>query len=282
MYSAEILADSIVGDCRLTTIAVTMPRIVLAEQNTHRMLSRNTASSRAIPVKTRCDYVEQHPFIPSAFGKNKRGMQSDELLNADDNALAEQIWREALADSLRHARRLAELGVHKQYANRLTEPFSWVTQIVSATDWDNYFALRCHKDAQPEIRLAAEITKEVLENNTPAVLKEGQWHLPLVTDADVKAVNDLGNPDSCGALLSVSVARCAAVSYEKHAVQKTVQEEIARHDALLSSGHMSPFEHQAKVGTYLDLKNDYIGNFRKPWVQYRKLLPNEAVFVSPV
>jgi hypothetical protein len=283
MYSAEILADSVVGDSRLTTIAVTMPRIVLAEQNTHRVFSRNTASSRAIPVKTRCDYVEQHPFIPSAFGKNKRGMQSDELLNTEDNALAEQIWREALADALRHARRLADIGVHKQYANRLTEPFAWVTQIVSATDWDNYFALRCHKDAQPEIRLAAEITKEVLDNNSPVELKEGQWHLPLVTEADVVAANSL-NPDSCGALLAISVARCAAVSYEKHATQKTVLEEIARHDALLSSGHMSPFEHQAKVGNHSDLEKaeGYIGNFRKPWIQYRKQLPNEAVFVSPV
>ena len=86
MYEAKVVADSVANGVRLTTISVTFPRIVLAEQNTHRVLSRNTASSRAIPIKTRCDAIEANPFVPLAFGKNKKGMQSDELLDPEANA----------------------------------------------------------------------------------------------------------------------------------------------------------------------------------------------------
>lgn len=266
-YTAKVVADSITDQgVRLTTVEVTMPRIVLAEQNTHRVFSRNTASSRAIPVKTRCDSVESNPFIPAAFGKNQKGMQATEMLDHDLNMQADAIWREALADALKHARRLAEIGVHKQYANRLTEPFSWVTQLVTATEWENYFNLRCHKDAQPEIRIAAEMVRDAMKHSFPVLKKPGQWHLPLVHE-------DIEDPVTAA---KVSVARCAAVSYEKHGITKTVEEELTRHDVMLKSGHMSPFEHQALVGT--DSSMQFIGNFRAPWIQYRKTLPGEAVF----
>lgn len=266
MYAAEVVADSCSFGTRLTSIVVTFPRIVLAEQNTHRVFSRNTASSRAIPVKTRCDSIEHNPFVPAAFGKNQKGMQSFELLDADANAQAETIWREALTDALKHARRLSEIGVHKQYANRLTEPFSWVTQIVTATDWDNYFNLRCHKDAQPEIRIAAELIRDALQKSAPEEMGIDDWHLPLITKEERQ------HPQA----VKMSVARCAAISYEKHGLKKTVQEEIERHDALRSYGHMSPFEHQAYVAA---TESGYSsGNFRAPWSQYRKTLQGEAVF----
>jgi hypothetical protein len=269
MYEAKILADSVADNVRLVTLAVTFPRIVLSEQNTHRVLSKNTASSRAIPVKTRCDAIEANPFIPESFGKNKKGMQSDELLDAAANAEAEAIWREALADALKHARRLAALNVHKQYANRLTEPFSWVTQIVSGTCWNNYLNLRTHKDAQPEIQKAAHLIKAAMASHKPIVKKPGEWHLPLVHETSVDIAT----------AVKISVVRCAAVSYEKHGVQKTVEEELARHDAMLASGHMSPFEHQARVGYPHEYSNHRVlGNYRAPWLQYRKQLPNEDVF----
>lgn len=292
MYDAKVLADSVSPDgVRLTTLSVTMPRIILAEQNTHRVFSRNTASSRAIPVKTRCDMIEQNPFVPDAFGKNQKGMQADELLDPKANAKAEQIWRKALEDALKHARKLAELGVHKQYANRLTEAFAWVTQIVTATEWENYFNLRCHPAAQPEIKRVAVLTKEAMAASKPVNLAINGWHLPLVDPKEVK-----GHADPMAAI-KVSVARCAAVSYEKHGIVKSVDEEIARHDMMLKHGHMSPFEHQAYVGRPSDLvkyssfkytklsKDGYdvivdgqVGNFSAPWIQYRKILPNEAIF----
>jgi thymidylate synthase ThyX len=266
MYAAEVVADSQAFDVRLITVAATFPRIILAEQNTHRVLSRNTASSRAIPVKTRCDSIEQNPFVPEAFGKNQKGMQAEQLLEPEANAEAEAIWREALADALKHARRLAEIGVHKQYANRLTEPFSWVTQLITATEWDNYFNQRCHKDAQPEIRIIAEHIRDAISKSTPVEMGIGDWHLPLVTDEE-KGLKEAP---------AISVSRCASVSYEKHSIKKTVDEEIAKQNLLRISGHMSPFEHQAYVA---ENENGYFsGNFRAPWVQYRKTLVGEAIF----
>lgn len=277
MYGADILCDSIAPNGkRLISIVATFPRIVLAEQNTHRVFSRNTASSRAIPVETRCSTIEANPFVPEAFGKNQRGMRADELLDPEANAEAEAIWREALADALRHARRLANIGVHKQYANRLTEPFAWVSQIVTATEWDNYMNLRTHKDAQPEIMIVAQLMREAIAKSKPTKLLDGEWHLPFIGEDDINAVYGLDL-----LLAKISVARCAAVSYEKHGVRKTVEEEIARHDMLQQSGHMSPFEHQAFVGPYSHPELNRLnlaGNFAIPWIQYRKTLPNESVF----
>lgn len=284
MYHAEILCDSIADGVRLTSLAVTFPRIVLSEQNTHRVFSRNTASSRAIPVETRCSAIEENPFVPSAFGKNKKGMQADELLDAEANAQAEAIWREALADALKHARNLAKIGVHKQYANRLTEPFAWVTQIVTATSWDNYFNLRCHKAAQPEIKVAADLMRDAMAKSTPRKLHAGQWHLPLITADDINEAYSRVDDEAVEPLLAkISVARCAAVSYEKHAIKKTFAEEISRHDSMLSMGHMSPFEHQALVAlgpSAFAVSSRLAGNFAPPWIQYRKTLRGEEVFTQ--
>jgi hypothetical protein len=68
--NAKIVADSlsIHGD-RLTTLLITFPRFILAEVNTHRMLSKNTSSSRAIPFEKMIQSVEKDPFIPIAWQK---------------------------------------------------------------------------------------------------------------------------------------------------------------------------------------------------------------------
>jgi len=285
MYDAKVLADSISpSGVRLVTVVVTVPRIILAENNTHRDFSRNTASSRAIPINVRCDAIEANPFVPTAFGKNKRGMQSDELLGEAENAEAQQIWREAVADALKHARRLEKLKTHKQYGNRVTESYAWVTQLISATEWDNYMNLRAHKDAQPEIQIGARLIRAAMLASKPKLLQVGEWHLPLISPEESFSVGDS---------VKTSVGRCAAVSYEKQAVQKTLPEEIERHGNLLASGHMSPFEHQAKVANEEEIlehgmfswnretqafEPKRIGNFRSPWLQYRKTIPGEAVF----
>jgi len=276
MYKVEILADSLAehhhsSGVRLITVAATYPRIVLAEANTHRSLSRNTASSRAIPVETRCSAIEASPFVPVAFSKNKRGMQADEVLGDEDNMAAEAIWRSALADSLRHARALAKLGVHKQYANRLTEPFAWVTQIITATEWDNFFALRTHADAQPEIQEIAVMMLEAIRSHTPVLLYPGQWHLPLVSSDEASQASEISLWP-----VKLSVARCAAVSYEKHDVKKSRDDELARHDLMLGVGHMSPFEHQACA--LHPSRTVWSGNFRGPWQQYRKTIKDEYLF----
>lgn len=282
MYKAEIVADSTAANQRLTSIEVTFPRYILAEFNTHRVFSRNSASSRAIPVKLRVQQVRNAPFVPS-FTKNKAGMQATELVA--DAAQAEQLWLGAAMQAAQHAAWLADLEVHKQQANRVLEPYTWHTVLVTATDWENFFNLRLHPDAAPEIQQAAWCMKEAMDASTPIPLEEGQWHLPYVVESERNLPVET--------LIKISVARCAAVSYERQKASKTVKEYTERHDKLMQSGHWSPFEHQAKVATANEILHqaDYrwsmetgafeavrIGNFQVPWLQYRKTIPGEAVF----
>jgi thymidylate synthase ThyX len=310
MYAAKVLADS-VSPCgvRLTTLQVTFPRIVLAEFNTHRMLSRNSASSRAIPVEKRIAEVEADPFVPvekriaeveadpfvpEAFGMNRPGMQAGAAVDPAMQAMSRAAWREACRRAVDGARTLVEAGVHKQWANRLLEPFAWHTVIVTATEWENFFALRCNEMAQPEIRRAAEMMRDAMAASAPRKMGIGEWHLPLFGyDEDGLTFND----NDPGALpmseaIKVSVARCARVSYLTHDGRRDVDADLALYDRLLSSGHMSPFEHVAYVGQLVNCDGfcddtelalwkvgpQWVGNFRWPWVQFRKTLPGESVW----
>lgn len=285
MYAAKILADSVAEHfgVRLTTLEVTFPRIVLAEFNTHRVFSRNSASSRAIPVDKRIAAVRANPFIPAAFGTNKKGMQAGENLSDVENADARADWEEACEAMCNIAESLSRLGVHKQWANRLTEPFSWHTCIVTATEWDNFFALRCNPMAQPEIRTVAETMQAAMAASKPSTAPAGSWHLPLIFDQDIgeAMTRSAGNWNvRTHLLVKLSVARCARVSYLTHDGRRDIDADIELYDRLHTSGHLSPFEHAAKVGDNADLvrADDFIGNFRAPWVQARKMLEGEAVF----
>lgn len=272
-YECLVLADSIAKGVRLTTLQITFPRIVLAEFNTHRMLSRNSASSRAIPIERRIADVEADPFVPEAFGRNQRGMQAGAALSDDDMQAAKAAWVTAMKLAVEQARALSAAGVHKQWANRLIEPFSWHTVIVTATEWSNFFHLRISEHAQPEIRRAAEAMKAAMDASAPMELDEGMWHLPLTREQDWQTVRD---PRT---LAKLSVARCARVSYLTHDGRRAPEEDLRLHDQLLANGHLSPFEHAAMVGSDegQDLSiNRFFGNFRAPWIQYRKMLLNEA------
>lgn len=271
-YEAKILADSIASGVRLTTLQVTLPRIVLAEFNTHRTLSRNSASSRAIPVEKRIAQVLEDPFVPEAFGANQRGMRAGEVLEDAHQEKSRHAWLLAAEYACERAADLAAFGVHKQWANRLIEPFSWHTIIVTATEWANFFALRCSPEAQPEIRRAAELMREAMKTSEPRELHPGQWHLPLVFEQDLVQTATRTSDRA-----KLSVARCARVSYLTHEGKRDPKADLELHDRLLKSGHMSPFEHAAQV---LDRGADALnrGNFAWPWWQYRKQLPGEAVF----
>lgn len=145
MINAQIVADSKneFGN-RLTTMVVTMPRIILAEFNTHRMFSRNSASSRAIPFAKMVKSVEDNLFIPIAWQKDHRGMQGAEYLSGTEAEYAENEWIVASLRAIDIAKGLSlSYGVTKQLCNRLLEPFMWHTVIVSATEWENFFCLRC-------------------------------------------------------------------------------------------------------------------------------------------
>ena len=151
MYKAEILADSLSPQGhRLTTMKITFPRIVLAEFNTHRMFSRNSASSRAIPFNKMVQMVEENPFIPIAWQKDHKGMQGTEYLIPQKRIYGPvDTWLEARNEVVKLTKSLNKQEVTKQLCNRLLEPFMWHTVIVTATEWENFFELRCPKYHTP-------------------------------------------------------------------------------------------------------------------------------------
>ncbi len=278
-YHAEVLADSVSpAGHRLTTMLWTFPRFILAELNTHRQLSRNSASSRAIPVEKRIAAVRENPFIPESFGKNRKGMQAGEALEGELAEEARKDWLLAAEDAIFRAEKLASRGVHKQLANRLLEPFSWHTAVISATDWDNLFAQRCHPDAQPEFRKIAELARDVRDASVPTH-RLNTWHLPLVgkqygDDGECRVSGDMFWPQ-------ISAARCARVSYLTHDGKRDTRADTELYQRLVTSGHMSPLEHVARPMTTFELTlmggNTYCGNF-SGWVQLRKTIAGERVF----
>lgn len=292
MYNAKVLADSIADGVRLTTMEVTFPRFILAEFNTHRMFSRNSASSRAIPVETRIAQVLSNPFIPEAFAKNQKGMQAKENIDTLANVRAKDVWLTALHDAVQAAQRLVELGVHKQHANRLLEPFCWHTVVVSSTEWDNFYNLRQDKHAQPEMQITAKLMKQAHDASVPHPMKPFEWHLPYVTPEERATHAE-------HALIMLSVVKCAAVSFERQEAERTFEQVTTRYLQMRDLAHWSPFEHQARMALPDDVKRygislakyeggvemfeapAFLGNFRWPWIQYRKTYENEAVWHAP-
>lgn len=307
-YDVRVIADSIADGVRLTTLQVTFPRFILAEFNTHRVLSRNSASSRAIPVERRLLQVRAEPFVPVAFGVNKRGMQADEVLDDRDNDKATDAWLRARDVVVREADALCDIGVHKQHANRLLETFAWHTVVVTATEWENFDRLRAHKAAQPEMQITARMMIDACAASRPRTLKCGEWHLPYIQAQDAIVGQMLGQ--SIDELIKISVVRCAAVSYERQDADRTFEEVEKRYDEMRAGAHWSPFEHQAvrsssptappfsprykfvedpsgperipvsaMRGRWV-IDGHFCGNLRAPWFQLRKQLPGESVFAG--
>lgn len=269
-FSARVLADSTnCCDNRLTTMELTYPRCVHSEFLTHRMFSRNAASSRAIPVEKMIEQVERNPFIPIHWGKAQKGMQAYEVLNERDTAECKWQWLFTRDSTVHSVRRMLETGLHKQIANRLLEPWMWITVIATGNEgaWNNFFALRCHHEAEPHIQKIAYMAREVCSQSTPQKLSEGQWHLPLIgfEGDDLLSVDDQ---------VKVSVGRCARVSYLTHSGTRDVQADIDLHDRLLVSKHFSPFEHVAAASRIL-VCDWWKGNLGSGWEQYRKTLKGE-------
>lgn len=219
--------------------------------------SRNSASSRAIPTPKLIERVQEDPAIPLEWGKNKAGMSASEALPVDRADEAHRVWLAARDDAVRHARDLLELNVHKQELNRLLEPFLWHTVIVSATEWENFFSLRCAPNAQPEIRAAALLMREAMDASVPARLDYGEWHTPLL-QADESALD-------LEVRRRVSAARCARVSYLTHEGKREIERDLELYERLRSDRHLSPFEHVATPAQ----DAAFHANFRG-WLQMRR------------
>lgn len=296
--SAKVIADSIspMGE-RMTTMEIEYPRFILAELNTHRMLSKNSASSRAIPTKAMQDTLIAKPVY---WGKNQAGMKAKEELEPNKQAMAQYIWSQACNMAIKFAQNLADLEAHKQITNRITEPWMMMKTVISGTEWENFYWLRNHPDAQPEIQELARCMYDAHVESTPQLLYYGEWHLPYVANfRDGDGV--LQYVDSEQNLLNVIDARvisascCAQVSYRKN--DDTLEKAHRVYKQLIEStpAHASPVEHQAMPMaehfynepdpecwpdgvTHMTANGElWSGNLRG-WIQFRKLIPQEAVW----
>lgn len=262
---AKIIEDSIAPNGRrLVTMQLRYQRFIHAEFMTHRVFSRNASSSRAIPVAKMIEQVRNDPARPVHWGRNQAGMQADEQLDARALEQVMGMWMDAanVAADIAEAMNLA--GLHKQVANRILEPFQFINVVVTATEWDNFFELRTHKDAQPEFQVLAKEMKRVMEESTPIVRQVGEWHLPYVQAEERKMY-------PVDMLIKMSAARCARVSYLKHDKTKpNVEDDIALYHRLITSkpAHASPIEHQATPFS----KADYASNNFWGWEQFRSTL----------
>lgn len=272
--SAKVLADSITPDGkRLTTFEIRVPRIILAEFNTHRVLSRNFASSRAIPVKKLRAEVWSNPFMPVYWGANKSGMSASEQLTGCKLTLAKCTWRALSKVAVFGSWCFEKLGLHKQTANRILEPWLSVVGVVTATEWDNFFALRLAPSAQPEIQALARKMKDAMDASTPVELEAGDAHLPYIDDEEKLKYN-------IWELVKISTARCCRVSYANMLGKKSQPEEdIKLHDRLATDHHMSPLEHIAFVPTENCTKAFITKAQRnlRGWVQYRALVEDSTL-----
>lgn len=280
LISVKIVADSIShSGIRIITFELEYPRIIHSELMTHRLLSRNAMSSRAIPIKKMIEQVQQNPAMPVKFGKNQPGMQDagEHSAQLGDGYSAEEWWKLAGLSAARFAAEFADAGYHKQIANRLLEPYQRMKTVVTATDWNNFFWLRVDPDADPTIYELAKAMKEASDNSIPDPLEPGQWHTPYVDhvygfeDIDDKecavfegyCVLDEENKPVMLTLeeaLAISASCCAQVSYR--VLNTSKEKALDIYEKLVSGNkvHASPFEHQATPMTeYREIENsDYL------------------------
>jgi len=287
MILSKILKDSITetGE-RLTTFELEFPRFILPEFNTHRILSKNVASSRAIPTITMIKMVWDNPACPVRFGKNQSGMQSKEDLVGIKHAISKFLWHASGKVACVFAWGLYKSNCHKQIANRIIEPWSHVKVVTTATEWGNYFNLRNHPDAQPEIQELARIMQWDYDASTPTILKQGEWHLPYIDDYKVVSDDECVfefNEINLSDAIKLSSSLCAQVSFRKS--NESIEKACSIYDRLILSkpAHFSPFEHQATPiikseefdqdgVTHKDCNGNLWSGNLKGWIQNRQLL----------
>ena len=327
--TAQIIADSISPEgIRLTTLQLRYPRFIHAEAKTHRVitidgvqyeetidmgfmddadLSRNASSSRAIPVERLIEDIRRDPAMPVCWGGHQAGMQAAAELTGFELEAAKSAWLMAMNDAIGWAEVMVNTGLHKQIANRILEPWAHINVVVTATSWENFFTLRRHSDAQPEIKVLADTIWLAMNQSTPKNLQPGEWHLPYVGENDFSSARHVLKTGRITRdepmydelvdkiLKKVSVARCARVSYLTHDGRvTTVQEDLALFERLMGAQplHASPAEHQGTPDTpewerdpHSGSRIELTGGWDHPelhgnltgWIQYRKTFPNEYV-----
>lgn len=236
---AKVIADSTYADgVRLTTMEVCFHRFVLSEFNTHRVFSRNSASSRAIPIHKQIAKLEQGLALPLSWPAEQSGMQGGAELDPEAAAEVRADWIELAEQTIAAARELRARGLHKSVTNRLLEPFMWHTVVVTSTAWDNFFAQRSNVLAQPEIRVVSELMERAYASSAPRELGAGEWHLPYLQEDET---------GDWAELAKVSAARCARTSYLTQAGVRDRAKDLELFTRLVTAkpAHWSPLEHVA-------------------------------------
>ena len=263
MIKAEIIADSInPSKDRITSWILIYPRFIHSEVMTHRKFSRNASSSRAVPIEKAIQLVQENPATPEFWGANQKGMQSAQELSEKEKIKAKDQWFKSRDQAVKMAKKLLKLGLHKQIANRVLEPFAHITVMVTATEYENFFSLRAHPDAQPEFQVLAYRMLNLYLKNKPVQRDWDEWHIPF-GDNMPKGTNEEHQ-------LKIATARAARVSYLTFDGETNIEKDFALHDRLMKSWHWSPFEHCARAS---EIEKDF-GNFTG-WLPYRKIFSDE-------
>lgn len=267
MLQVKILADSKYKNHRLTTFEVVYPKPIHPEMLRHRAHSRTVESSRAKPVHLFVDAVRTNPYIPWHITLNEKGMCGKELTDPKKiEEVTEFIkimgaWNAQMVEYLAN-----NYGLHKQVLNRYLEPYLYTKEVISGTEWNNFFKLRTAKDAEPHIQDLANLMLKTLNESEPKEVKEGYWHLPYVTAEERDLYKDVD-------LRKVSAARCARCSYKAYDGSVDIQKDIDLFQFLYDNYHMSPMEHVACASNIV--ANWTNSNYRG-WVQLRKTLPFDS------
>ena len=302
MNKIQIIADSISPQGhRLITAIATFPRYLLAEVNTHRMLSRNSASSRAIRFEKMVQSVMENPFIPFKWQKDHAGMQGTEYFTEQEIADLHLVEDHLVARdyAVEMAQRQNKKGVTKQLCNRYLEPFMYHTALISGTELENFFALRAQEAAEIHFQDLAYKWLDAMNESEPKQLRAGEWHIPFGDDMDIDALSkhfDIFKEKQVDAMVKIATVRAARISYATPGslMKHDYEADLKLHDRLASSGHWSAFEHCAKVMTDAEYKTNFrkeivapeysgymvdaefgrCGNFRG-FIQYRKMFTDE-------
>lgn len=280
--TAKVVAHSISEQgYEIFTLQLRYWRAIHGEFMTHRVFSRNSSSSRAIPIKKMLHQVWHDPAGPCYWGGHQAGMQAGAELTGLKLYLAKVVWVLAARVACCFAWAFIKIGLHKQVANRILEPWQYISVVVTATDWSNFFSLRSHAAAQPEIHELSDAMQAAMKDSKPRLVPRGGWHMPYVDyDAGVLRYEGSTAPQSSesgAALLSpqetglrLSVARCARTSYNRHdGTPAPVLEDFALHDRMVSDmpPHRSPTEHQATPLEDGSRNKNFLG-----WKQYRAFI----------
>jgi hypothetical protein len=249
--NCKIVADSInLENCRLTTILFKrFPYCLIQEPATHRLnvssaispffldQSRNSASTRAIPLKKLIEQVRNDPFVPT-FQLNKRGMSGSEITNGDFLERQKLDWLDAMHLAIKQVEMYEERGIHKSKPSKLLIPWLRIPILISSTNWDGFFKLRCADDVDVDLLYQTQDAKRMYDKSQPRLLKLGEWHIPLEAKSD--------NPNHSHLhILKASAANVARLSYMNHENKIDFEGNLNLAESLIENGHMSPFEHIA-------------------------------------